>query len=286
MNADQRLKTLSGLSGLWDGSKISRTRAGDGDSTLYGRRVSLHLMIQPPVALLLLGDDLANGQGFLARCLVAAPESLIGGQKYVEKDPAETPEYRAYADSLRRLYRKELSFSDSDGWCLRPEPLRLDVEAKRQWIAFHDGVQNEMKAGGQLENVKRLGAKAAEHVLRLAGVLTTLEDPGAETVGVLMIERGAALVLWYLEEAVRLRGCSLADPDLVDAEKLLYWMQGRPDMTESMSSIYQKGPSGIRSKTRAEKLLEILENHGWAQKVEGWTDRSGTLRRVAWRVRQ
>ena len=46
MNSDNILKTTAGLSSLWDGKPINRMRAGDGNMILYGRRFSLHLMIQ------------------------------------------------------------------------------------------------------------------------------------------------------------------------------------------------------------------------------------------------
>ncbi|MDP2046839.1 MAG: DUF3987 domain-containing protein, partial [Deltaproteobacteria bacterium] len=63
MSTDHRLKTLAGLSALWDGRPITRTRGGDGASTLYGRRVCAHLLMQPMVAENILADPLAHDQG-------------------------------------------------------------------------------------------------------------------------------------------------------------------------------------------------------------------------------
>ncbi|WP_146348522.1 DUF3987 domain-containing protein [Phaeobacter marinintestinus] len=60
MSKDNRLKTISTLSSLWDGTPITRTRAGDGTKTLFGRRITMHLMVQPKVAQGLLGDGLSN----------------------------------------------------------------------------------------------------------------------------------------------------------------------------------------------------------------------------------
>ena len=104
MSADHRLKTLGGLSDLWDGRPLTRTRAGDGASTLYGRRVCAHLLMQPLVAETILSDPLAHDQGFLSRCLIAAPESTLGTQTYVAKDLRHRSELRpllcqAYSDS-------------------------------------------------------------------------------------------------------------------------------------------------------------------------------------------
>lgn len=50
MNSDNRLKTMAGLSRLWNGEPIDRTRAGDGATTYRGRRLAAHLMVQPIAA--------------------------------------------------------------------------------------------------------------------------------------------------------------------------------------------------------------------------------------------
>jgi hypothetical protein len=47
MNSDNKLKTASGLSKLWDEGVFDRVRAGDGASKHYGKRLAMHLMIQP-----------------------------------------------------------------------------------------------------------------------------------------------------------------------------------------------------------------------------------------------
>ena len=78
MNRDNLLKTLAGLSSLWDGKEISWMRAGDGDMLLYGRRLSLHLMMQEVVLSQLISNPIFDLQGFLPRCLIAFPQSMAG----------------------------------------------------------------------------------------------------------------------------------------------------------------------------------------------------------------
>ena len=45
VSADNRLTTVAGLSALWGGDTINRTRARDGASTLYGRRLAIVMML-------------------------------------------------------------------------------------------------------------------------------------------------------------------------------------------------------------------------------------------------
>jgi hypothetical protein len=52
MNEENKLRTAGGLSELWDTGSARRVRAGDGAAIFPGRRVAMHLMVQPEVAAL------------------------------------------------------------------------------------------------------------------------------------------------------------------------------------------------------------------------------------------
>lgn len=84
MSQDNRLKTIAALSDLWGGNPIKRTRQGDGSFTLYGRRLAIHLMVQPIVARQFLADPMASGQGFLPRFLITEPPSTIGSRFHAD----------------------------------------------------------------------------------------------------------------------------------------------------------------------------------------------------------
>ena len=88
MNSDNRQKTLTALNDLWQGNPIRRTRAGDGHSTLFGRRLAVHLMVQPSVARAFMADPMAAETGFLPRFLVCEPPSTIGSRlhRHASKD--------------------------------------------------------------------------------------------------------------------------------------------------------------------------------------------------------
>ena len=87
MNTDNRQKTLAALNDLWQGNPIRRTRAGDGALTLYGRRLAVHLMVQPVVARGFMADPLADGTGFLPRFLMCEPPSTIGTRLHAKARP-------------------------------------------------------------------------------------------------------------------------------------------------------------------------------------------------------
>jgi len=110
MSTDNRLKTAAALSSMWDGDPIKRIRAGDGVSILKGRRLSLHIMIQPDVATGFLADPLLRDQGLLSRILVAAPCSKAGTRTYQETAAADETAIRDYGGHILELLRKPWPF--------------------------------------------------------------------------------------------------------------------------------------------------------------------------------
>jgi hypothetical protein len=80
MSAENRLKSMAAFNGLWDGKPMKRMRRGDGTSTLHGRRLCSHLMVQLAVAKKFAEDGFAEAMGFMARFLICQPTSTIGGR--------------------------------------------------------------------------------------------------------------------------------------------------------------------------------------------------------------
>ncbi len=102
LNSDNALKTMARWCKMWDGAAFDRVRAGDGSGVLYGRRLAMHQLAQPDVMAQLLGDRMANGQGLLARCLVAWPESTIGSRHIdIFEQPRDRSAVKDYSQNLK-----------------------------------------------------------------------------------------------------------------------------------------------------------------------------------------
>lgn len=80
MREERRTAGIAWLLKAWSGETLDSLTRGDGLSVLIGRRVTMHLMLQPVIAESLLTDSAAHGQGFIARCLIAAPRSIAGSR--------------------------------------------------------------------------------------------------------------------------------------------------------------------------------------------------------------
>jgi hypothetical protein len=284
MTYDAKLRTAAGLSALWDGEPIKRVRALDGFTVLPGRRVSMHLMAQPDVAAIWFRDHLLTEQGLLSRVLPTAPDPASGTRLWKEPSPESDPIMKRYGARLLENFERPLPLAEGTQNELAPRTLLLSPEARRLCVAFHDHVEKQLGAGGELEPVRGLANKLPEHATRIAAVLTLVNDNEAGEAGSAEIEAGIALAQHYAVEAMRLHGASGVCEDLREAQRLLAWLQTSWHETLiSLPDIYQYGPNSIRDASRARCAVTKLVDHGWLVTASPG-EVAGTFRRDVWRI--
>jgi len=271
MSAEKRLGTLTTLSRLWDRGEFDRVRVGDGSGSYFGRRLNLHLMVQPAVAAMLLADPLAREQGFLARCLVSYPQTTAGKRRYVEADLGSTLEYRSYAERIDALLEQDWPLVDKHE--LNPPNIILTPSAKRQWIALYNDIESALGGNGCYAPIRSLASKAPEHITRLAGTFAVFE--GDASVHESHIDRAALLMTHYLAEALRLWGAGKVSAELKLAQEVLNWLRDKmgPGRAIPLADIYRNGPSAIRSAGAARRVMQMLAHHGWVAVAEHPTAR-------------
>lgn len=261
MSRDNRLKAVTTLSSLWDGSPIDRARSMAGESLrAYDRRVSLHLMLQPYLAMQLLSDPLLQGQGILGRCLMTWPTSLAGQRSYQAVDLSKDAALKRYHHRLSALFYQPWSLS-ADG-ALQLSKLSLSPLARRRWIDLHDAIETQLGEFGELASVRPSGSKAADNLLRVAGILAAVEE--SSVVEVDHIQRASALVGYYLTEIQRLTEQEPVCRVKEEADRLLRWLQVKDWKRFSIRELNRNGPRFARKSSRhAAKLLVELIDHQW-----------------------
>lgn len=284
MEEKNQIKTVCGLSSLWDGKPITRSRVGEGHSILYGKRVSLHLMIQDVILDQLMKNEVLKKQGFLARCLIAFPFSLAGSRFYQSVDLSKDKIILRYWEALERLFECSLSIEKSLN-ALTPRPIVLDHASKELWVTWHDEIDRKLGEGKSLAPIKGFACKSPELLLRIAGVLSIVANPDAEQITLQEMEQAVELMDYYLYEALRLEGSFSSDPDLTLAEKTLAWLTKRVEEKGEnkilLSEIYQYGPSLIRNAKKARHILNVLQAHHYGY-IESIIGPNGKKCREAW----
>lgn len=285
MSQDNRLKTLAGLSILWDGATVRRIRAGDGAIMLQGRRLALHLMVQPEASRTLLADGMAMDQGFLSRVLVSAPPSLAGTRMQRPMRPESEAALRRYDRALRDLLEMPANLAPGALNVLEPRRLPFDARATSLWERLADEIERKLAPGGDFEAIRGFASKLAEHICRLAGVLALSDNPNTDEIDAETLTRAAMLGDFYASEALRLFEAGSVSPEVIASEKALAWLQGRGEAVFSLAELYQYGPNSIREAATARKAISTLEAHGWVTKLPGARHRvGGRVVRDAWRL--
>lgn len=286
MNADNRLKTMAGLSRLWNGEPIDRTRAGDGTQTYRGRRLAAHLMVQPVAALPLLSDPQAMGQGFLARFLLTQPPSRIGTRLKRDAGPNCTRIVERFAAHLSSILSADPP-TDGHPQELASRRLTLSPDAKELLWRFHEAVERAQAEGEDLQPVRAFASKAVEQAARLAGVLTLWADLGAPHITAQAMGWGVTLSQFYLGEAKRLAESGAVSIETENAELLRRWLlESWPHQEVIPSEIFNKGPNALRERKKLNAPLAMLVKSGWLTQLPEGTEVRGISRKEAyWIVR-
>jgi len=284
MMKESRLRMIAALSKLWDGRPLDRVRSVDGSTLLFDRRLALHLMAQPLVAAELFTDPIFADQGFLSRVLCAWPQSTAGSRHYLAADPSQDVHILRYWECLTTLLNRQYPLRENTRNELNPRNIPLAPPAKAIWIQYVNAIEHQLGDGQVLETVRGFAAKAGDHVARIAGVRTLIQNPDAGDIGVEAIEAGICLMDFYLTEALRIQSTGISDPELNLADKCLRWLQSSGTTAVYPALVYQYGPAAIRDADSARRVINILEKHRWLIKVQGGGKADGILRRELWNL--
>ena len=294
MNSDNRLKTIAGLSNLWGGDALDRVRAGDGATTLYGRRLAVHLMVQHVAARPLLSDPVASGQGFLARFLITEPASTIGTRLNQTYSNATDPAIIATSSRLSHILNHPLPTREGQERELEPRALTLSTDAKALLFEYYKATELAQVQGGELEQVKSFASKSPEQAARIAGVLTLWGDLTATVVAASVMSDAIELAQFYLLEAKRLAETATVSENVEKAERLRRWLldswpsiataRGRDASTIIPRDVVIHGPNSLRETATVKKLMVVLAAHGWLVEMEKGTVIDGQSRQLAYRI--
>ena len=283
MTDEAALRTAAGLSLFWDGSPVDRVRSGDGASKLFGRRVALHLMAQPRAAFTWLSNPVLRDQGLFSRCLVAYPASTAGTRMFRNEKAEDTTAAAAYVKRMSGLLSGKWPINEFHE--LQPQHMGIAGPARDLWINVHN--QFERGIAGDLKPIRGLASKGAEHMGRIAGVLTLIDDPTATTASEEAMQRAAVLMEFYLGEALRLSGVQPQHEKADQASTLWAWLSMRGEKHITLPELTQHGPNKLRKAETMRSLMCVLRDHYLVRAVPADTiTYDGRARREAWEVRR
>ncbi len=216
--------------GIWlkghCGDKMSIIRRGQKRVYLNRPIASLAFAVQPESVRGLFNNRDARGRGFLARFLMAAPESLVGRRKTGgEALPMPARLTAKYAATLQRLLSMDIDRERG------PIIVGLSSEASELFVQFERNLEPCLSRDGSLGDQRDWGSKHAGALARVALVFWMLQRADRDSMRDQSPIDGAtmsAALAWseYLVIQHRIvSGIVGADPNIGIAERLLGWFE-------------------------------------------------------------
>lgn len=223
MGKDSVMRNLALLNVLWDGGTHSVGRRTSESFTVKGARLTVALQVQEATLREFFSKSggLARGTGFLARFLVAWPESTQGYRPFSEA-PENWPHLAAFHRRITEILNNPAPM-DEEG-ALTPILLSLATDAKEAWREYHDAIESKLVGGGELYDVRDVASKTADNAVRLAALFQLFEHGMGGAIGLEAFEGASRIAAWHLNESRRFFGELALPAELADAARLDSWL--------------------------------------------------------------
>lgn len=251
-------KFIALLNRLWDGKAFIAHRKTSKSFTVANRRLTVSLMMQPLILEQMLAKNggISRQSGFLARSLIAYPQSAMG-DRYYQEPPETLSSLQEFHQRLTNCLDSSLAL-DKKG-CHNLPILTLSNQAKSTWVTFFNEIETGLKNAKQWQSIKDFASKAAENVARLAALFHLFNGSAGE-ITVEYIEQASEIMRWHLLESKTILGNNPQTAKQQDAQKLLHWIIEKELYEVSPRYLLQYGP--LRDRKRRDKAIEILfETH-------------------------
>ncbi len=265
MKNDAIMLNLATLNELWDGKDISTERRTSESFTVKGARLTIALQVQE-VTLRNFFDrsvDLPRGSGFLARFLIAWPESTQGSRPFSDP-PKNWPNLKAFNQKITNILEQPAPINAYG--VLSPKMLTLSPDAKQSWVVFHDTIENQLGSSGNLQDVRDVASKIADNAVRLAAEFQVFKNPYSNVIELEALESGCRIATWHLKESRRFFGELALPQELLNAVRLEKWLiyECHSKKTDFIiiTRIQQYGPHQTRKKAQLEAAISELQSLG------------------------
>lgn len=259
MGKDSAMRNLALLNVLWDGGSLPIDRRSGESFTVQGARLTVALQVQEATLreFFARSGALARGTGFLARFLVAWPESTQGYRPFTEA-PANWPALAAFHRRIAALLDQPAPVGENGG--LTPAMLSFAPDAKTAWITFNNAVEAELRSGGELYDVRDVASKSADNAARLAALFHCFEHGMGGAVGLDALEGASRIAAWHLTEARRFFGELALPAELADAARLDSWLieHCRRGRTHFIGKRYVRQHGPLRDGARLDAAIREL----------------------------
>jgi len=281
MTGDTAGSALSALTKLWSDGEVSRLRSQKSayatpQTDAHSVRMTLLLQGQRVVLEQALTDPLMNGQGFLARALIACPPDLRGHRvwddaKRRNDSPYDNPHLIEYWSRCNALLDP---LPANEPTTAQGQPQRIKMQwadgAEQVFCSHMQSIENRQANGQTLEYLKAYASRMAENASRIASLMAFFE--GRKVITIDDITRAFMLVEYSTAERLRYLDATPTG-EQNDSEKLSSWLvdkaRGKNPPMLNRTDAYNGAPKPMRKNNKVlQNELDNLESMGHIRQME------------------
>ena len=197
-------------------------------------------------------------RGMMARFLMDAPDSLLGYRNVVDPEPVSATVRNRWQALLNSLLSIQPPRDESGE--LQPHRIPVTPQAVTLLRNFRVWAEKQLRPDGYFECCREFGARAAEHVVKLAGLLHCAEHPVKpwETAVKDYVMQAAIEIFGYYAEHARL--ASTSGDERKKNGRLLYLLDRIRSKPEWKTSFKARDLFLLVKKTRGFETMEALSN--------------------------
>jgi hypothetical protein len=217
MSNDTAVRNMGILNDLWSGQPVKITRAKAESFSLYQRRITVGLAVQPSTLAAFGKNTDARGIGFFSRFMLAHPESTRGQRLYTKPPQWQhLPKFRKRITDLLDIQQEP----DTEHGGLDLFDLELHPKALEIWIAGYNEIESGLKPHGEYTEVGDVASKTADNAARIAGLFHLYHNGLTGRVTEQEMQSGMIIARWYLHEALRYFTNATKPANIRDADNL------------------------------------------------------------------
>lgn len=269
MKAENQMSNLATINELWDGKPVRVDRRTSESFTAYAR-LTVAVQVQPAAfeQFVKKSGTLARGTGFLARFLMAYPESTQGARFY-QRAPKDWPRRNSFCARISELVSQCPQMNEGR---LEPTVLSFTEEAMEAWISLYNEVEAQLGKGGNFRDIRDTASKIADNAARIAALFHAMEATG-KVIQAPHVRGASEIARWHLVEAQRILGVAALTPDQLNALGLIEWLIAHLQRTGadgvSPKFILQYGPAATRSAAARDAAISLLKKHHYVKEAQG-----------------
>ncbi len=276
MGKDSVMRNLALLNVLWDGGDHSVGRKTSESFTVQGARLTMALQVQEGTlrSFFEKSGSLARDTGFLARFLIAWPESTQGKRFFTEA-PINWPHLAELHKRIAQILAIPVQIDTEGG--LIPNIMLFTPSAKAAWVEFDDQIESELVCSGELYDIRDVASKSADNAARMAALFQVLENGLYGPIEHACFDAASRIVAWHLNESRRFYGELALPKELADAVRLDKWLiehcRQKNITSLNKNHIRQYGPlrDGMRLNIALKELTDLdrlsIVEHGKGQLI-------------------